>query len=189
MPRQAIRRVVEPLGGIELSLAAGEDPRAAHLRLMIVLDTNVISEVLRPVPADPVRRWMEMQPTGALFTTTVCEAELKLGAAILPQGQRRSELENAIAVIFLQAFAGRVLTFDRAAAGAYADRRSARRQAGRPIATLDAQIAAMPARTAPPWRRATLSTSPIAELTWSTLGSNTGGTVQRIASTEPQAAT
>ena len=110
---------------------------------MIVLDTNVISEVLRPVPADPVRRWMEMQPTGALFTTTVCEAELKLGAAILPQGQRRSELENAITVIFLQAFAGRVLTLDRAAAGAYALIGAARRQAGRPIATLDAQIAAI----------------------------------------------
>lgn len=87
-----------------------------------------------------------MQPAGATFTTTVCEAELKLGAAILPQGQRRSELENAIAAIFRQAFAGRVLPFDRAAADAYALIGAARRRAGRPIATLDAQIAAI-ART------------------------------------------
>jgi predicted nucleic acid-binding protein len=110
---------------------------------MIVLDTNVISEALRPAPADPVRRWMEKQPTGALFTTSVCEAELKLGAAILPQGRRRSELENAIAIIFQQAFAVRVLPFDRAAASAYALIGAARRRVGRPIATLDAQIAAI----------------------------------------------
>jgi predicted nucleic acid-binding protein len=110
---------------------------------MIVLDTNVISEALRPLPADPVRRWMETQPTGAMFTTTVCEAELMLGAAVLPQGQRRSELENAIAVIFRQVFAVRVLPFDRAAASAYALIGAARRRAGRPITTLDAQIAAI----------------------------------------------
>ena len=110
---------------------------------MIILDTNVISEALRPRPVDRVRHWMEMQPPGAIFTTTVCEAELKLGAAILPQGQRRSELENAIAAIFRQVFASRVLPFDRAAAEAYALIGATRRRVGRPFATLDAQIAAI----------------------------------------------
>jgi len=110
---------------------------------MVILDTNVISEVLRPSPATTVGDWMRGQTATALFTTAVCEAELFLGAALLPQGRRRKELEQSIAAIFQRLFVGRVLPFDRVAASAYAEIGAERRRLGRPIGTLDAQIAAI----------------------------------------------
>ena len=73
----------------------------------------------------------------------MCEEELLLGAALLPQGRRRKELEQSIVTILQRLFVGRVLPFDRAAANAYAEVASARRRIGRPISTLDAQIAAI----------------------------------------------
>ena len=110
---------------------------------MVILDTNVISEVLRPAPDAAVANWMEKQAVAALSTTAVCEAELLLGAALLPQGRRRKELEQSIVTILQRLFVGRVLPFDRAAANAYAEVASTRRRIGRPISTLDAQIAAI----------------------------------------------
>ena len=110
---------------------------------MILLDTNVISEVLRPTPAVPVRRWMTQQPREDLVTAAICEAELAFGVALLPPGLRRRALEEAISAIFDDVFIGRVLPFDRAAAAAYAEIRAARRRIGRPIDALDAQIAAI----------------------------------------------
>jgi predicted nucleic acid-binding protein len=110
---------------------------------MVVLDTNVISEALRPVPAEPLKRWMLEHGPTALFTTAICEAEIALGAAQLPEGRRRRELEEAIARIFREIFGRRVLPFDRAAASAYATIGATRRRLGRPIAPLDAQIAAI----------------------------------------------
>lgn len=110
---------------------------------MVILDTNVISEVLRPAPDAAVGNWMEKQAVAALSTTAVSEAELFLGAALLPQGHRRRELEQSILAILQRLFVGRVLSFDRTAAKAYADVASARRRIGRPISTLDAQIAAI----------------------------------------------
>ena len=110
---------------------------------MVILDTNVISEVLRPAPDAAVGNWMEKQAVTELSTTAVCEAELLLGAALLPQGRRRKELEQSIVTILQRLFVGRVLPFDRAAANAYAEVASARRRIGRPISTLDAQIAAI----------------------------------------------
>jgi len=110
---------------------------------MIVLDTNVISEPARPRPARQVLDWLAAQPAMQLFTTTICEAEILLGLAILPLGKRRSSLEDAVRRMFAEDFSGRVLAFDRAAAEAYAAIGAARRRLGRPIATLDAQIAAI----------------------------------------------
>ena len=110
---------------------------------MVILDTNVISEVLRPAPDAAVGNWMEKQAVAELSTTAVCEAELLLGAALLPQGRRRKELEQSIVTILQRLFVGRILPFDRAAANAYAEVASARRRIGRPISTLDAQIAAI----------------------------------------------
>ena len=110
---------------------------------MMILDTKVISEVLRPAPEAAVGNWMQKQAVAELFTTTVCEAELLLGAALLPQGRRRKELEQSIITILQRLFVGRVLPFDRAAANAYAEIASARRRIGRPISTFDAQIAAI----------------------------------------------
>jgi predicted nucleic acid-binding protein len=110
---------------------------------MVFLDTNVISEVLRPAPDAGVGSWMEKQAAAALSTTAVCEAELLLGAALLPQGRRRTELQQSIITIFQRLFVQRILPFDRVAANAYAEIASARRRIGRPISTLDAQIAAI----------------------------------------------
>jgi predicted nucleic acid-binding protein len=110
---------------------------------MIVLDTNVLSEVLRPRPTAAVQRWFGRQSAPALFTTAICEAEMLLGAALLASGRRRHAIEEGIAAMFQEQFSGRVLSFDRAAAREFAHIAASRREAGRPIAELDAQIAAI----------------------------------------------
>lgn len=110
---------------------------------MIVLDTNVLSEAMRPAPTPAVQAWLARQPPAQLYTTVIAEAELLYGAALLPPGRRRQGLEQAIQRMFAEDFAGRVLAFERAAAAHYAQIVAARRSAGRPIATFDAQIAAI----------------------------------------------
>jgi predicted nucleic acid-binding protein len=110
---------------------------------MIVLDTNVLSEPLRPTPSARVLDWLRSQPNAALFTTTITEAELLYGIAILPQGKRRRLLESAVARIFAERMTGRILPFDSAAAREYADLVAERRFAGRPISEADARIAAI----------------------------------------------
>ena len=110
---------------------------------MIVLDTNVLSETLRPNPADSVKRWIEAQPPTSLFTTAICEAEILYGVALLPEGRRRSALQDAVAAIFAEDFLGRILAFDSTAARAFANLAAVRRQSGHPIAKFDAQIAAI----------------------------------------------
>jgi toxin FitB len=110
---------------------------------MIVLDTNVLSEVVRPVPARRVLAWLAAQPPSGLFTTTVTEAEFLYGLAVLPAGKRRTSLEQAARRMFEQDFAQRVLPFDRAAAAAFALIAAVRRKRGRPIGDFDAQIAAI----------------------------------------------
>jgi toxin FitB len=110
---------------------------------MIVLDTNVLSELLRGVPADAVARWSQAQPAAELVTTAICQAEILYGVALLPAGRRRETLARAVAMIFDRTFAGRVLPFDSAAAPIYADIVASRRLRGRPIGQSDAQIAAV----------------------------------------------
>ena len=79
----------------------------------------------------------------ALFTTTITEAEIYYGLAMLPQGKRRRLLESAVGPIFAQDLAGRVLPFDSPAAREFADIAATRRRAGRPISEADARIAAI----------------------------------------------
>jgi predicted nucleic acid-binding protein len=110
---------------------------------MIVLDTNVLSETWRPKPSPKVIAWMRAQAMAVLFTTTITEAELFYGIALLPNGARRRSLESVAQAIFSEELAGRVLPFDSAAAREYAHIAAARRRAGRPIAEADAQIAAI----------------------------------------------
>jgi toxin FitB len=110
---------------------------------MIILDTNVLSEGARPAPAPQVLAWLAARPSLTLFTTTISEAELLYGLALLPAGQRRASLEEATRRMFAEDFEGRVLSFDGAAASGYAAIRADRRRSGRPIAALDAQIAAI----------------------------------------------
>lgn len=112
---------------------------------MIVLDTNVLSELLRARPADNVRRWVLIQPASTLFTTSICQAEILYGLALLPKGRRRADLSQAADALFDRKLAGRILSFDSAAARVYADMSAARRSMGRPIGQTDAQIAAIAA--------------------------------------------
>jgi predicted nucleic acid-binding protein len=110
---------------------------------VIVLDTNVLSEMMRPDPASAVASWISARAASSLFTTTITQAEILYGLELLPSTKRRSRLEAAVSDMFATDFTGRVLPFDQAAAQAYAEIAAARRRAGRPIAQLDAQIAAI----------------------------------------------
>lgn len=109
---------------------------------MIVIDTNVLSEEMKPLPAASVHAWFLRQTAADLYTTAVCEAEILLGVMILPDGQRKRDLEAAARRI-LDLFTGRILPFDSAAADAYAEIVADRRRIGRPIDDFDAQIAAI----------------------------------------------
>jgi toxin FitB len=110
---------------------------------MIVLDTNIVSEVLRPVPEPRVLDWLEEQPPSSVFTTAVTQGEILYGIRLLPDGQRRRKLWEAANEIFNEDFAGRVLRFDSEAARAYAEIGASRRSAGGPISQFDATIAAI----------------------------------------------
>jgi len=110
---------------------------------MIVLDTNVISEVLRPTPDPKVLNWLEEQPTNAVFTTAITRGEILYGIRLLSDGQRRRKLWTTALAIFNDDFAGRILSFDNDAADIYADIGASRRAAGRPISQFDATIAAI----------------------------------------------
>ncbi|MEO8027168.1 MAG: type II toxin-antitoxin system VapC family toxin [Bryobacteraceae bacterium] len=109
---------------------------------MIVLDTNVLSEVLRPRPSTTVLGWMkEHEPTG-LCLTTITQAELLHGVELLPKGKRRDALESVLTQSIAE-FAGRILPFDEEAARIYPMIVAARNALGRPIDPLDAMIASI----------------------------------------------
>lgn len=110
---------------------------------MIILDTNVLSELMKPAPAESVMRWMAAQPATSLYTTSITQAEILHGIMLLPAGKRRSAFESAANAMFRGDFAGRILPFGSDAAAPYARIAAERRRAGRPISHLDAQIAAI----------------------------------------------
>jgi hypothetical protein len=110
---------------------------------MILLDTNVLSELMRPAPSPAVETWLSRQPVAATFISAITEAELRYGLALLPEGRRRQDLVAQAEAMLAQDFAGRILPFDSAAASAYARIAASRRHAGRPISQADAQIAAI----------------------------------------------
>lgn len=110
---------------------------------MIVLDTNILSELMRPVPERAVLQWMAAQAPASLFTTSVTQAEMMLGVRLLPAGKRRARLEQAVVAVFDEDFSSRVLAFDRAAVPAYVEIVAGQRSGGRPITQFDAQIAAI----------------------------------------------
>jgi len=110
---------------------------------MIIVDTNVISELFRPAPAKQVETWLAEQDGANLYFTTIGEAELRQGVAILPSGKRRTALTRAIEGILEEDFRDRILPFDRPAASAYAAITAERRALGRPISQFDCQIAAI----------------------------------------------
>jgi predicted nucleic acid-binding protein len=110
---------------------------------MIVLDTNVLSELMRPVPTERVVRWVAAQPATSLYTTSIAQAEILHGILLLPRGRRRTTLQAAAESMFNEDFDGRVLPFGSQSAVIYASIAVERRRAGRPISRFDAQIAAI----------------------------------------------
>ena len=110
---------------------------------MIVLDTNVLSEAIKPDASERVLGWLALPPRSTLFTTAITKAELLYGVEVMPKGQRRSALHAAIAKILTQLLSDRVLPFDAEAAEVYSRIAASRRAMGRPISEADAQIAAI----------------------------------------------
>ena len=110
---------------------------------MKILDTNVVSELIRQNRDENVVAWVDAQPLAELFVTAITEAELRSGVATMPSGKRKKALEADVHGILQQEFAGRILPFDSKAAIEYAAIVSARRALGNPISQFDAQIAAI----------------------------------------------
>jgi len=109
---------------------------------MIVLDTNVVSELMRPEPAPQVASWVRSRDRRELFTSAITLAEIRYGIARLPDGRRKQVLLDAAADVF-QAFSDQVLPVDALAAEHYAIIASARERSGRRISGLDVLIAAV----------------------------------------------
>jgi predicted nucleic acid-binding protein len=110
---------------------------------MIILDTNVLSEVMKPSPAAEVLAWLATQRAASVYTTSITQAEILHGLMLLPPGRRRRGLEEAATSMFAEDFGGRIIGFGTEAAAPYALIASRRRRAGRPISHFDAQIAAI----------------------------------------------
>lgn len=110
---------------------------------MIVLDTNVLSEIMSPSPAPAVHQWLSRQANDRIYTTAISMAEIFQGIELLSVGKRRSALLAAAHKLFSSVLPGRVLSFDETAAQAYAPIAVERRKRGKPISLFDAQIAAI----------------------------------------------
>lgn len=110
---------------------------------MTVLDTNVISELMSPQASSQVRLWVAGQPATELCISAITVAEVLYGIELLPSGKRRDGLRADAEAMFREDFARRVLVFDEPAARVFGLITATRRREGRPIATLDAQIASI----------------------------------------------
>ena len=110
---------------------------------MILLDTNIISEMMKPIPNTRVIRWIDQQNVTQLFITTITIAEISYGINVLPRGNRRSILESAFNKAIKESFMHRILFFDDSAAHFYGKIMGERKKLGRPMSILDGQIAAI----------------------------------------------
>lgn len=110
---------------------------------MIVLDTNVVSEVMRPQPSAFVLDWLGRRRPEDVFVSAITEAEVRSGVAILADGKRRVALAHAVDEMFSNEFSGRILPFDSQATAPFAGIMAHRRALGRPIAMADGMIAAI----------------------------------------------
>ena len=120
---------------------------------MIVLDTNVLSALMRRSPEAGVVAWLDRQPAESVWITSITLFEARLGLALLPKGRRRRALEAAFARLLEEDLENRVLDFDGAAASEAASLAAERQRAGRPVDMRDTQIAGIALA-----RRATLAT-------------------------------
>src|SRR5438874_8533832 len=110
---------------------------------MIVIDTDILSELMQPKPSPRVLKWIAEYEATRLFITTVTQAEILYGIQLLAFGKRRTGLKAAAEAMFDEDFAGRILAFESDSAYAFADTAAARRAAGNPVSQFDAQIAAI----------------------------------------------
>ena len=120
---------------------------------MIILDTNVLSALMRKAPETPVVAWLDRQPAESVWITSITLFEARLGLALLSKGRRRQALETAFARLLEEDLENRVLDFDSAAANEAASLAAGRQKAGRPVDMRDTQIAGIALA-----RRATLAT-------------------------------
>jgi toxin FitB len=109
----------------------------------VILDTNVLSELMRAQPDLKVLEWFERQPAVAFYTTAITKSEIMLGIALLTAGRRRDTLANIAEKMFREDFPGYCLPFDESCASPYAAVVANRRRSGFAITTEDAQIAAI----------------------------------------------
>jgi predicted nucleic acid-binding protein len=111
---------------------------------VIVLDTNVVSEALKPAPTESVLRWLSSQEPLSVFVTVITQAEMLYGVEVLASGTRKQGLMTLTEKLFGQeGFQGRILPFDQQSAREYASILASRKAAGRPISQFDAMIAAI----------------------------------------------
>jgi hypothetical protein len=108
-----------------------------------LLDTNVLSELMREAPAPEVLHWFAAQTPNRLYTCTINKAETLAGIAVLPAGRRRDALARAAQQIFEEEFAGRCVVFGSGSAEQFALVIAQRKRMGRPIEAVDAQVAAV----------------------------------------------
>jgi predicted nucleic acid-binding protein len=120
---------------------------------VIILDTNVLSALMRTAPEAEVVRWLDHQPAESIWITSITLFETRLGLALLPRGRRRQLLELAFDRLLAEDLENRVLDFDSAAAAEAATLAASRQRAGRPVDMRDTQIAGIALA-----RRATLAT-------------------------------
>jgi toxin FitB len=120
---------------------------------VIILDTNVLSALMRPIPDAAVLQWLDRQPAASVWITSITLFETRFGLALLPAGRRRQVLEAAFDDLLREDLENRILDFDSAAATAAASLAAARQKSGRPVDMRDTQIAGIVLA-----RRATLAT-------------------------------
>jgi len=109
---------------------------------MILLDTNILSELMRAEVSKQVIAWLDLQAVSSLFICAITRAEIELGLCLLPEGKRKEQLKQAAQEMFDE-FAGRCLPFEESSAIHYARLVAHRQKTGRPISVEDAQISAV----------------------------------------------
>jgi len=110
---------------------------------MILLDTNVVSELMRPAPEPKVLAWLDAQPSADVWISAITVGEIRLGIALLPDGHRKERLAGLAEAMFHEDFSDTCLSCDKPAAAEYAAIVAIRTRLGRPISVEDAQIAAI----------------------------------------------
>lgn len=110
---------------------------------MVIIDTNVVAEMMKPSPSPMVVAWLNSQESSALFLTAISIGEIVYGLRVMPSGKRRLQLEQGFERVLAEAFAGRILAFDEEAARHYGEVMGRRKEIGRSLSVPDGQIASI----------------------------------------------